>query len=57
MRFDERRAGFAIGGGDQYRSRNRHVDDDSVVLLLIRATGDWLSNVLRHVRLNRLQKE
>ena len=54
-RFNKRRAGFAIGCGDQYRSRNRHVDDDSAVFLLIRATGDWLSNMLRHIRLSQIQ--
>ena len=46
--------GFAIGGGGWNRSRDRSVDNDGVVLLLIRATGDRLIGGLRHVGLDQI---
>ena len=56
--FYKRRVGFAIRGNDWHRSGDRGIDDDDgVVLLLVRATGNWLSNVLRHVGLNQLQRK
>ena len=56
-RFEKRRTGFAIGGSDWDRSRNRSIDDNGAVFLLIRAAGNWLSNMLRHVGLGRIQEE
>ena len=38
--FDKRRAGFAIRGSDWCRSGNGSIDDNSVVFLLVRATGN-----------------
>ena len=46
-RFDERRAGFAVGNGGQYRSGDRSIDNDGVVLLSIRATRNRLVGRLR----------